>query len=195
MNLGKIIGKGTERICYENLDNPETCLKISDKNNCVQTIREIRYFKFLAKKGIHPSFLPKFYRSFETPDKIGFEQEYLKSTNEFQAVSLKTYIRESDFYQLQQVEQSLNEIKALMIQFNVIISDLRTGNTLLLVNKQRKILRLIFIDGFGSPEFIPLPIYCPFFGKLKIERQWKKFMKKYNEEKISRIRELNTSQS
>lgn len=33
----------------------------------------------------------------------------------------------------------------------------------------------MIIDGVGVPEFIPISKMFRFFGKRKIERQWKKF--------------------
>lgn len=190
IRFGKLIGYGTERQCYENLDNSETCLKVSNLSACAQTRREIKYFQFLSKKGVHPSFLPKFYGSFTLANQIGFEQEYLRSTDTLRAVTLKQYILETDEEQFLEIEHFLENIKKEMIRFNVIISDMRTGNTLILIDNKQKIKRMVFVDGFGSPEFIPLPIYCPFFGRLKIERQWKKFMKKYQAEKNSRLGQL-----
>ena len=190
VHFGKLIGYGTERRCYENLDNSQTCLKVSKLSACTQTQREIKYFKLLTKRGVHPNFLPKFYGSFTLKDQIGFEQEYLRSTDKLRAVTLKQYILEASQEQFLKIEHLLENIKQEMIRFNVIVSDMRTGNTLLLVDNQQKINRIVFVDGFGSPEFIPLPIYCPFFGRMKIERQWKKFMKKYQAEKAFRLEQL-----
>ena len=46
-HFGKLIGKGMERACYENMDNPNTCFKVSRKEHSKQTIREGAYFKYL----------------------------------------------------------------------------------------------------------------------------------------------------
>ena len=88
--------------------------------------------------------------------------------------------------EIEDLENRLSHIKSEMIKKNIIISDIRPGNILVLKNRQGTIVRIIFLDGYGSPEFIPLPMYCPFFGKLKIERQWKKFNRHYNNAKSKR---------
>ena len=41
--------------------------------------------------------------------------------------------------------------------------------------------RYVVIDGYGSPEWIPLPNYCRFFGRRKIQRQWRKFMERWKQ--------------
>ena len=66
--LGKFLGRGVERFCYENLNNPNTCLKVSKKSLCKQTKREVSYFHYLNKRNIHPSFMPKFIALYETQD-------------------------------------------------------------------------------------------------------------------------------
>lgn len=185
--LGKIIGSGTERVCYENPANPNTCLKVSKKDHSIQTVREIKYFKFLQKKKIQASFLPKFYGSYVDDKYVIIEQEYLRPDSETETVLLRAYIRGASQEDFIQLEQKLQEVKNEIMRLNVIISDIRTGNILLFVNRNKVVTRIVFLDGFGSPEFIPLPMYCPYFGKLKIERQWKKFMKRYNEEKSTRL--------
>lgn len=185
--LGKKIGSGTERVCYENPANPNTCLKVSKKDHSIQTLREIKYFKYLQKKKIQASFLPKFYGSYINDKYVILEQEYLRPDSKAETILLRAYIRRATKEDFIQLDQKLQEVKKEIIRLNVIISDIRTGNILLFVNQNRIVTRIVFLDGFGSPEFIPLPMYCPFFGKLKIERQWKKFMKRYNEEKATRL--------
>ena len=92
---------------------------------------------------------------------------------------LDHYLRESNEEQISELEEKLKEIKAEMVQKNIIISDIRPANILVLSKRGGGIQRIVFLDGFGSPEFIPLPIYCPYFGKKKIERQWEKFKRHY----------------
>lgn len=189
--FGKLIGEGSERFCYENLDNPSTCFKISKTGTSLQTIREVRYFHFLEKKGKYPKFFPKFYGTFKKGEQLVLEQEYLRTNDQVEAVELRQFITRASETDFQKIEDFLEKTKQEMIQMNVIVSDIRTGNIVLLFNHDKSITRLVFVDGFGSPEFIPLPIYCPFFGKRKIERQWNKFMKKYHAEKALRIRQLH----
>lgn len=182
--FGQLLGHGTERECFENLSNPNTCFKVSKYSASKQTRREIKYFYYLSTKGIQPNFLPKFYGHFSTGDYIGFEQERLKESDQCRTVFIREYIKEASAIELQRLEEQLAVVKQEMIRLNVIVSDMRTGNTLLLIDRKTKaIVRIVFFDGFGSPELIPLATYCPFFGRMKIERQWNKFRVKYEKEK------------
>ena len=188
--FGKLVGEGSERLCYQNLDNPNTCFKISKNDTCKQTLREVHYFQFLSQKGKLPDFIPQFYGTFTINNKIVMEMEFLRSDAENRAIELKRFITEANFEDFAQIEYWLDKVKTNMIRLNIIISDIRTGNIMLIVNKDRTIKRLVFIDGFGSPEYIPLSVYCPFFGRRKIERQWNKFMKKYQAEKELRLKQI-----
>ena len=188
--FGKLIGYGTERTCYENPHNPDTCFKVSRREHAKQTLREIKYFNFLKKKKISASFLPKYYGSYITKEYVILEQEYLHPNDEYSTILLREYITQATEQELFELDEILDEVKEEMIKKNIIVSDLRTGNTLLFITPSHLIHRLVFLDGFGSPEFIPLPIYCPYFGKKKIQRQWTKFMKKYKEERKVRYNQL-----
>lgn len=194
VRFGKLVGEGSERFCYENLDNPNTCLKISKSGTCLQTLREVRYFRFLQKKGIAPDFIPKFYGTYTIGDQVVMEMEYFRSNDDVQAIDLREFITKAYEKDFPEIERALDKVKAEMIRTNVIVSDIRTGNIMLLLNKDKSVYRLVFIDGFGSPEFIPLPIYCPFFGRRKIERQWEKFMKKYQTEKAARLKQIRVNE-
>ena len=142
--LGKIIGSGTERVCYENPANPNTCLKVSKKDHSIQTVREIKYFKFLQKKKIQASFLPKFYGSYVDDKYVIIEQEYLRPDSETETVLLRAYIRGASQEDFIQLEQKLQEVKNEIMRLNVIISDIRTGNILLFVNRNKVVTRIVF---------------------------------------------------
>lgn len=188
--FGKMIGFGTERKCLENLSNPKTCYKVSEHHSSKQSIREIKYFYYLTKRGICPNFIPKFFGHFITESYVGFEQERIQENDQFQAIHVCDYVKIASAQQLSDLEQHLARVKNEMIRLNVIVSDIRTGNTLLLIDRQTKtISRVVFVDGYGSPEVIPLAAYCPFFGRMKIERQWNKFMTKYKKEKQTALQQ------
>lgn len=56
---GKFISEGSEKKCYLHRTDPSKCIKISNKNNCSQTIREIKYFK--TQILMYPNFLWSLY--------------------------------------------------------------------------------------------------------------------------------------
>ncbi len=183
--LGKVVGEGTERICYENLSNSKTCFKVSHISSCKQTRREIRYLYQLVKQGNYPDFFPKFYGEFTTKHFVGIEQEYLKDSPDTIAISIRDYLKSASEKQIKDLEARLSELKAELLSENIIVNDMRPCNTFLLLHRgQSSIYRIVFIDGFGPPELIPISAYIPVLGRKKILRQWSKFQKKFDEEKV-----------
>lgn len=180
-HFGKLIGKGMERACYENKDNPNTCFKVSRKEHSKQTLREGAYFKYLQKKNISPSFMPKFIGLYETEDFFILEQERVKNTEEIKTQTLRDFVFKASEDQMVKLEKLLENLKEEMLRLNVIVSDMRTTNILVLTHNDEPFKIMIF-DGYGTPEFIPLPNIIPFLGAKKIERQWNKFRRYYAED-------------
>lgn len=179
ISFGEVIGRGMERICYANPNNPFTCFKVSKIGHDLQTRREIRYFEFLKKHHIEADFLPKYFGFIKTDKYLIIEQELFVSDEQYQAQLVNHFLQQATNEEIAKLEEKFRKIKAEMIEKNIIISDIRPANILVLSKIGIGIQRVVFLDGFGSPEFIPLPIYCPFFGKKKIERQWEKFKHHY----------------
>lgn len=167
-DCAQLVSSGSERRCYVSCLHKDRLWKISPKSHKVQTEREIAYFKWLARKGVKASFMPRLYCIFETRDEIGFEQELIAGPN---IVSLSQYLEGADEAKRRMIWHRLLQIKQEMVDKNIIVSDLHAGN--ICINTET--LQMWIINGYGSPEFIPLPQYCRLLGRLKIYRQWKKF--------------------
>lgn len=175
--IGKEIGCGSERKCYIKALDPCRCLKISKRQNSDQTIREIKYFEFLQKRGIEASFIPKFYGAFETDDCIGYEQEcfLIKENGGIydDVLPFDRYIL-SKPNEIEKIKIELMALKSEMVNKNIICSDLSASNVLK-VSGDEKNNKIVVIDGYGPSELLPLCQYVKFLGKIKLERQWNKF--------------------
>lgn len=172
---GIVIGRGAEKTCYLHRQNGGHCLKVSSKFKCSQIVREIEYFEYLEKKKIRTNFLPKYFGSFECGELIGFEQEcFLNETSGGMcksATTLKNYILDINVSD-EDISRHLNALKCEMLKSCIVCGDLH-GENILAINEEGK-WRLVIIDGFGVPEFVPLPMYFKWFRKRKILRQWEK---------------------
>lgn len=174
--LGEKIGSGTEKICYLSKTNPCHCFKVGLKGNCSQIKREVDYFNWLKKKGIRTSFLPEYYGEFETETCVGYEQECVlekKRGGGYDSVELLWDAIANPNNSMEEIEKELIDLKREQMETNVICGDFHGGNIYRV--RQGNIFKLMIIDGVGVPEFIPISKMFRFFGKRKIERQWKKF--------------------
>lgn len=165
----------------KNLNNQFSCFKISKKIHSKETRREIKYFKFLKRKGVTSSFIPAFISDFETEEEIIIEQELIADHPEQDlfAFRVEEFVADASGRQLMELEKLFQELYTELKDKNVIISDLHAGNMMIYCDKAGNIKRLIVVDGFGSPEAIPLAKYFGYFGRKKIDRQWAKFRRTF----------------
>ncbi|MBS7404804.1 MAG: hypothetical protein KIG22_02530 [Oxalobacter sp.] len=180
-----VVGKGMERTCYLNPDNPSRLVKISLAGNTRQTQREIRYFRFLLDRGVPFDHIPKFYGEIHGDGFIGFEQEYVRDfpcqkTGNAPAISLRQYPSSAlSQEQIQELQVALDALKAYLLCYNIIPNDLGADN--IVVKRMPSGIRLVLIDGFGSTELIPASIFIRFIGNRKIIRKWEKFLRRTRE--------------
>lgn len=145
----------------------------------MQTEREADYLQELEDKGIRSKYVPRFYGCIETPTQIGVVVEAIVPGARFDTTEiLSSYLHsiKDDPAALTEITNRLLEAKAEMIRHNIIVSDLGPAN-MMAVSKDRRV-DVVLIDGFYVPEHIQLARRFRFFGRLKINRQWKKFDKR-----------------
>ena len=161
--FGPVVATGAERICVRNLKDQFSCFKISKKIHSKETRREIKYFKFLKKRGISSSFIPAFIDNFETKEEIIIEQELITDHPEQNlfAFRVEEFVADASDKQLAKLEQLFRELYRELKDKNIIISDLHAGNMMIYCDEAGNIKRLIVVDGFGSPEAIR------YFGRKK----------------------------
>ena len=176
--FGPVVATGAERICVRNLKDQFSCFKISKKIHSKETRREIKYFKFLKKRGISSSFIP----AFIDKEEIIIEQELITDHPEQNlfAFRVEEFVADASDKQLAKLEQLFRELYRELKDKNIIISDLHAGNMMIYCDEAGNIKRLIVVDGFGSPEAIPLAKYFRYFGRKKIDRQWAKFRRTFD---------------
>lgn len=135
--FGPVVATGAERICVRNLKNQFSCFKISKKIHSKETRREIKYFKFLKKRGISSSFIPAFIDNFETKEEIIIEQELITDHPEQNlfAFRVEEFVADASDKQLAKLEQLFRELYRELKDKNIIISDLHAGNMMFTVTK------------------------------------------------------------
>ena len=122
--FGPVVATGAERICVRNLNNEFSCFKISKKIHSKETRREIKYFKFLKKRGISSSFIPSFISDFETKDEVIIEQELIADHPEQNlfAFRVEEFVADASDNQLTKLEKLFRELYTELKEKNIIIS-------------------------------------------------------------------------
>lgn len=177
----ELLSFGTERSCWMDPKQPSRLLKVSAAAYATETRREIAYFEFLKRRGVTASFMPRYFGRFETSEVVAFEEERIDDVPGSSAegggpvMPVWKWIEEKSPAEAEALREPLRRLRDEMHEKNIIVSDLHPGNILY----QPQTGRLWVIDGYGTPEFLPLPNYIRWpFGYLKIERQWKKFKRR-----------------
>ncbi|MGN1058443.1 MAG: YrbL family protein [Candidatus Avelusimicrobium sp.] len=178
-----LLGQGTERIVFRSPKEKDCVIKLSPLNAQKQTRREIRYFRFLQKKGVPFLHIPQFKGEVKVAGYVGFKQEAVLDADGSVSRPLTAYLAEGrgvSFGEgggkslLPETKALLDELIHYLLRYNVLPCDLTEPNVLLQRGAERT--RLVLIDGIGSMNGIPIAQYIPFWGRQQIKRKWQRFM-------------------
>lgn len=173
-----LLGQGTERIVFRSPKEKDCVIKLSPLNAQKQTRREIRYFRFLQKKGVPFLHIPQFKGEVKVAGYVGFKQEAVLDADGSVSRPLTAYLEEgwgvSSGRLLPETEALLDELLCYLLHYNVLPCDLTSPNVLCQRGADRT--RLVLIDGVGSMNGIPIAQYIPFLGRQQIKRKWLRFM-------------------
>lgn len=173
-----LLGQGTERIVFRSPKETDCVIKLSPLNAQKQTRREIRYFRFLQKKGVPFLHIPQFKGEVKVAGYVGFKQEAVLDADGSVSRPLTAYLEEgwgvSAGRLLPETEALLDELLCYLLHYNVLPCDLTSPNVLCQRGADRT--RLVLIDGVGSMNGIPIAQYIPFLGRQQIKRKWLRFM-------------------
>lgn len=173
----KCIGTGSERHCYVKKSDKSICYKISNKNKAKQSKREISYIYYLKSKNIPFTHIPETYGIIKEKKFIGIIQEVIYDADDCISLNLKEHIKRfcNNKEEKKKLLHCLNTLKEYLIQYNIIPCDLVLSN--ILIQNKNNHWKAIIIDGLGTTEIIPYTNYIPYFGRIKINRKWDKFIK------------------
>lgn len=172
-----VIGKGAERVCFQNPSNPAQCVKLSQKDAAKQTYREIEFFERLKKKSVQFTHIPEFLGKVTTETQVGFKQQVILDEDLSVSLNLAQYIvQQGNELDIDHLLLEIRILKDYLIENRVIPSDLVLTN--LLVRQAEGAITLYLIDGFGNTEFIPVSDFIPYLMHKKINRKFKKFLRK-----------------
>ncbi|GHX99871.1 hypothetical protein VCSRO161_2721 [Vibrio cholerae] len=116
-----VIGRGNERVCYQNPDDPSRCVKVSRKEKSKQSQREIRYFQYLVKRQVAFTHIPRFYSVIQTDRYLGLEQERVLDSQGKQPPDLYHYLCQPlSNKQQREFWLAMDMLKDYLIRYNII---------------------------------------------------------------------------
>ena len=175
--LSEKIGAGVERACYVHPADKNKAVKVPMGERRVQTDREIRYYQKLNRRQqVSYNHIPQFYGVVDTNLGSGFVVDLVRDFDGEVAKPLKWYFQNN--YRLDDFSEHLQELKQFFLQHRIIFNyDMNEGNVLVKRLSQDQ-WRLVMIDGLGDVAFIQWPNAIPAYMRYKIERRWKRFIKR-----------------
>lgn len=175
LNNTKPIGKGTNRSCFIHPYDMNKCIKITHSNDYSETIKEIKYYKFLQKKETSWQLLAKYYGSVSTSLGKGEVFDLIRDYDGTISKTLSFYLQEDKKTKsLIKPIKLINELKKYTLKENIVVKDLNTKNMLYQKINENE-AQLILIDGVVNNDFLPFSKYIPFLTQKKIKRLWKRF--------------------
>ena len=185
LNDDLFIGEGYHKKTYFNPKNPNTCIKILQKDNqeaLHQLTREVKHNKNLQQKNPDLKGVAKFLGMVETNLGLGYEFELVKDedTGEI-SESLEAYLKRGAWLVDDGAEllAMLQKLKSDMIKYGIIPMEMYAANILCKKYSSNRYKELIIIDDIGTASLIPIEYYFSFAAKKRIERRFKRMADRF----------------
>lgn len=164
-----IIGKGRDRICYEHPAIFNLCIKISITTD-KQSLREMRYFKFLKGKQTDLSKISTFLGKVKTNKGLGYSFDLIR---DYDGKVSKTLLQslESNECSMQRIRPLISELKQYLMTNKICVRDISPSN--ISCQKTKDGINLFIIDGVSNSNINPLTTRLPGLINKAIEKAWK----------------------
>lgn len=171
-----LIGTGVHRKCYIHPENADQCIKIVYRGGRAETIREQKYYRYLAQRGIPWKMLVQFHGNIETNLGMGAVFDLIRDYDGNTSKTLDRYFKSTDetTVSYENIFQCLRQLKHYLLEYNIITMALKPRN-ILYKRLSQTTGRCVIVDNIGNSDFIPICTYNKFFGNKKIKRKWNRF--------------------
>lgn len=171
------IGTGRERACYIHPEDPRLAIKMPMGAVSEQTQCDLKFYRKLKKRGIRGiPHLPDFHGLCETNLGRGIVVDLIRNYDGEISRPLNWYLAQG--VPIEEFEQYLEELKQSFLQNLIIFNHDMTIDNLVFQKPSSRTARLVAIDGLGDVAAIDWFDYFPFLVRRKINRRWKRFMKR-----------------
>jgi hypothetical protein len=173
--------EGKHRACYIHPHNESLCVKIllpsKTGGSQKEANRETKYYRFLEKKNVPWTMLPKFYGEVITSLGKGYIFDLVRDYDGNISRNLTHYLSDQQLTQnhAQALSVAFDLLNEYLLQWKIITLNIQARNLVF-----KKISsdegRLVIVDDVGNTEFIPVSNYIDFMATMKIKRKWQRFV-------------------
>jgi len=176
LSKSDFIGKGRCRSAYIHPQDKNKCIKtihLKERKKCIkESNKEAKYFKYLNKKNIDFSMIPKYYGEVNTDKGKGLVFELVRDFDGEISKSLDYYFENEEKMKLiSKPFEKLQDLKNYIIKNQILSRDIRFPNILYKKLSESDGI-YILIDGVGNSELIPFSQWFSKLNKAKILRRW-----------------------
>jgi hypothetical protein len=172
LNSDSFIGKGAHKKCYVHPSNELLCIKISRRYAEKIVEKEIKYYRYLQKKGIDSPIISNYHGSVETNYGKGYVFDLVRDFDGSISKSVDFYVNNKKIHPC--LIKAFQNFERNMEKDLLITRKLKERN-LLYKKLNEKSGEIVLIDDIGPSELIPVGLYSSFFAKKKIRRKIEEF--------------------
>jgi len=175
------VAEGKHRACYIHPHNENLCVKIllpSKKGGSLEEAkRETKYYRFLEKKNVPWTMLPKFHGEVITNFGKGYVFDLVRDFDGNISRNLTYYLSKQQLTQnhAQALSVAFDLLNEYLLQWKIITLNIQPRN-LVFQKISSNEGRLVIVDDVGNPEFLPVCNYIDFMATMKIKRKWQRFV-------------------
>jgi hypothetical protein len=175
-----VVGRGLHRECYAHPQDENLCIKVllplKSQESLIEAEREVNYYRFLTKKSVPWTMLPKFHGEVLTSRGKGFVFDLIRDQDGSVSKTLRHYLSSSveTAKNAEGLSTAFDLLRAYLLQWKIVTMTIKAKNIL-----YQKISesdgRLVIVDNIGNSDFIPICDYVDFMAERKIRRKWRQF--------------------
>ncbi len=176
------IAKGSERKCYIHPEDDSKLIKIQFDNSIGRNQNDVDvfYYNYMTKHKKSFSHIPAFHGEVETNYGPGLVFSLIREYDKQPSKTFEQVVQEKLLSPELEIKL-LSSLKRYLNENSIVFGDVVLSNVLCQEYEQGK-YRLMIIDGLGSRRFnfkFWLQTHSSFFTKLRIKKQWRKFLSRY----------------
>lgn len=182
--LSSLIASGRQRACYQHPDYDDLCIKVHlEGRDDKETLREVRYYKRLYRKGFIPTTISHYYGTQETNLGLGYVFQLVKDKAGNVSNTLDYYLKDKSAFIKHQKNMKIayQQFKKSIYKEAIATMALKTYNIVYQLGHKLH-GQFFIIDNLGSANLIPLDYFSPALARSTLERRFADFEKRLYKE-------------